>query len=68
VDPAHNEEPAMTAAEKREARSDIRDELDEVDADIEGARFELAELWERMRELKARKAELRARLAELRAK
>jgi hypothetical protein len=57
----------MTHAERRELRSDFRDEIEEVDADLMGAKFELEELMERIREPRARKAELKARLAELRA-
>lgn len=56
----------MTTAEMREARSDLRSELDEVNADLEGMRYELEELMERIREAKSLRASLKARLAELR--
>jgi hypothetical protein len=62
-----NEEPAMTTAERWELRDDIRSEIEEVDADLMGMRFELEELRERIAAARARRAELKARLAELRA-
>jgi hypothetical protein len=67
-DPARNKEPAMTTAERRELRSDIRSEIEEIDADLIGMYEELQDVRERIAEARARKAELKAKLAELRAK
>jgi hypothetical protein len=58
----------MTTAERRELRSDIRDELEEIDADLIGMYEELHEVRERIAAARARKAELRTKLAELRQK
>jgi chromosome segregation ATPase len=59
--------PEMTKAERRELRSDIRDEIDEIDADMIGFTEELRDVRERIATAKARKAELKANLASLKA-
>jgi hypothetical protein len=50
----------------RQCQRRVLSDPGEVAADIEGARFELEEVLERIKALKSRKAELRQRLAELR--
>ena len=55
----------MTKAERRELRSDIRDEIEEIDADMIGFKEELRDVRERIAAAKVRKGELKARLAEL---
>jgi chromosome segregation ATPase len=55
----------MSKAERREARSDIRDELEEIDADMIGFKEELRDVRERIAAAKVQRAELKARLAEL---
>lgn len=55
----------MTRTERREARSDIRDEIEEIDADMIGFIEELRDVRERIATAKARKAELKTKLSEL---
>jgi ElaB/YqjD/DUF883 family membrane-anchored ribosome-binding protein len=54
----------MTNAERRELRDDLKDEIEEIDADLVGIMEEIREAKERLVEAKARKA---AALEELRA-
>jgi peptidoglycan hydrolase CwlO-like protein len=56
----------MTRIERREARSDIRDEIEEIDADAIGLAEELRDVRERIAAAKARRIELKAKLTELR--
>jgi chromosome segregation ATPase len=56
----------MTKTEQREARSDIRDEIEEIDADMIGFIEELRDVRERIATAKARRVELKTMLSELR--
>jgi chromosome segregation ATPase len=56
----------MTRTEQREARADIRDEIEEIDADMIGFLEELRDVRERIATAKVRKAELKTKLSELR--
>ena len=56
----------MTTAQRRDLRSEIRDEIEEIDADMTGWKYDLDELKKPNAAAKARKAELRARYKELR--
>ncbi len=53
----------MTTA-TREARSDLRDEIEEIDADLEGMKYEMEDLKERIAAAKASRA---LKLAEYKA-
>jgi hypothetical protein len=70
--PTPEEEAAMNrAADKTHAsliREKIREELDEIAADIEGYKYDLAEARKSLYAARARRAELKAKLAELKAK
>lgn len=57
----------MTKAEAREARDDIRSEIEDIDADLIGYREDLRRAKEDIAEAKARKLGLKTKLAELSA-
>ena len=46
----------MTKAQSRHLRSEIRDEIEEIDADMIGLKYELEELTKRIAAARARKA------------
>jgi hypothetical protein len=56
-----------TKTERREAISGIRDDIEEIDADLIGLREELRDVKERLKAALADRRILRARLAEWRA-
>ena len=68
VGPAATRSQAVTITERRELRSDIRDEIEEIDADLIGMYEELREVRERITAARTQRSELKVRLAELRQK
>jgi chromosome segregation ATPase len=55
----------MTKRERAELRSDIRDEIEEIDADLIGYLEDLRRAKEDIAAARDRKGELKAKLAEL---
>jgi uncharacterized coiled-coil DUF342 family protein len=56
----------MTNQQIRDAKETVRDELDEINADLVGLKYDRDEAVKAIYAAQARKAELRAKLAELR--